>query len=46
MIDYLTQLEQQPLFERVTLVRHERMRDGMDGVIRFQIEAQWRRAQS
>ncbi|WP_233451588.1 PilN domain-containing protein [Paraburkholderia caribensis] len=45
MIDYLTQLEQQPLFERVTLVRHERMRDGMEGVIRFQIEAQWRRAQ-
>lgn len=46
MIGYLTTLEQQSLFERVTLVRHERMRDGMDGVIRFQIEAQWRRAQS
>ncbi|CAD6547015.1 PilN domain-containing protein [Paraburkholderia sabiae] len=46
MIDYLTQLEQQPLFERVTLVRHERTKDGMDGVIRFQIEAQWRRAAS
>jgi Tfp pilus assembly protein PilN len=46
MIDYLTQLEQQPLFERVTLVRHERMRDGSDSVIRFQIEAQWRRSQS
>ncbi|WP_109477246.1 PilN domain-containing protein [Paraburkholderia sp. C35] len=46
MIDYLTQLEQQPLFERVTLVRHERMRDGMDSVIRFQVEAQWRRVES
>jgi hypothetical protein len=46
MIDYLKQLEQQPVFERVTLVRHERTKDGMDGVIRFQIEAQWRRAAS
>ncbi|MBN3766587.1 PilN domain-containing protein [Burkholderia sp. Ac-20365] len=46
MIDYLKQLEQQALFERVTLVRHERMRDGTDGVIRFQIEAQWRRVES
>ncbi|MFM0340705.1 PilN domain-containing protein [Paraburkholderia fungorum] len=46
MIDYLKVLEQQPLFTRVNLVRHELTRDGTDGVIRFQIEAQWRGAGS
>jgi Tfp pilus assembly protein PilN len=46
MIAYLEVLEQQPLFEHVDLVRHELARDGADGVIRFQIEAQWRGAQS
>jgi Tfp pilus assembly protein PilN len=46
MIGYLKALEQQPLFERVDLVRHEMSKDRMDGVIRFQIEAQWRRSAS
>ncbi|CAB3771240.1 hypothetical protein LMG29739_05987 [Paraburkholderia solisilvae] len=46
MIGYLKALEQQPLFERVDLVRHELAKDHMDGVIRFQIEAQWRRSAS
>lgn len=42
MIDYLEALEQQPLFARVDLVKHELAKDGMDSVIRFSIEAQWR----
>jgi hypothetical protein len=46
MIDYLKSLGQQPQFARVNLVRHELVRDGTDGVIRFQIEAQWRGAAS
>jgi Tfp pilus assembly protein PilN len=46
MIGYLKALEQQPLFERVDLVRHEMAKDHTDGVIRFQIEAQWRRSAS
>ncbi len=46
MIGYLKALEQQPLFGRVDLVRHELAKDHTDGVIRFQIEAQWRRAGS
>ncbi|MFC0398994.1 PilN domain-containing protein [Paraburkholderia rhizosphaerae] len=46
MIGYLKSLEQQPLFERVDLVRHELAKDHTDGVIRFQIEAQWRRSTS
>ncbi|CAB3769681.1 PilN domain-containing protein [Paraburkholderia humisilvae] len=46
MIDYLKALEQQPLFVRVDLVRHELAKDHTDGVIRFQIEAQWQRAVS
>jgi Tfp pilus assembly protein PilN len=43
MIGYLTALQQQPLFGRVDLVRNELARDRSDGVLRFQIEAQWRR---
>lgn len=43
MIDYLKALEQQPLFGRVYLVKHEIARDGTDGVVRFEVEAQWRR---
>lgn len=46
MLDYLTALEQQPLFGRVYLVKHEVTRDGTDSVIRFLIEAQWRRTGS
>jgi Tfp pilus assembly protein PilN len=46
MIGYLKALEQQSLFERVDLVRHEIAKDHTDGVIRFQIEAQWRRSAS
>jgi Tfp pilus assembly protein PilN len=46
MIDYLKALEQQPLFGRVNLVKHELVKDGTDGVIRFHIEAQWRGAGS
>jgi hypothetical protein len=44
VIDYLLALEQQPLFARVNLVKHELVKDGMDRVIRFSIEAQWREA--
>jgi Tfp pilus assembly protein PilN len=44
MIGYLTALQQQPLFGRVDLVRNELAKDRTDGVLRFQIEAQWRRA--
>jgi hypothetical protein len=32
------------LFGRVDLVRNELAKDRTDGVLRFQIEAQWRRA--
>ncbi|MCX4176509.1 MULTISPECIES: PilN domain-containing protein [Paraburkholderia] len=46
MIAYLKALEQQALFGRVYLVRNERARDQADGVIRFQIEAEWRRSGS
>ncbi|HEY3596120.1 MAG TPA: PilN domain-containing protein [Paraburkholderia sp.] len=46
MIGYLKALEQQPLFGRVYLVRNELAKDHTDGVIRFQIEAEWRRAGS
>jgi Tfp pilus assembly protein PilN len=46
MIDYLKALEKQPLVGRVYLVKHEHVRDGADSVIRFQIEAQWRRTES
>jgi hypothetical protein len=44
MIGYLEALEQQPLFARVNLVKHELAKDGVDSVIRFSIEAQWREA--
>ncbi|MFC0398865.1 PilN domain-containing protein [Paraburkholderia rhizosphaerae] len=44
MIGYLKSLQQQPLFGRVYLVRNELAKDHSDGVMRFQIEAQWRRA--
>jgi hypothetical protein len=44
MIGYLKALEQQPLFVRVNLVKHELAKDGTDGVLRFSIEAQWREA--
>jgi len=44
MIGYLAALEQQPLFARVNLVKHELAKDGVDSVIRFSIEAQWREA--
>jgi hypothetical protein len=40
----LKSLQQQPLFGRVYLVRNELAKDHSDGVMRFQIEAQWRRA--
>ncbi|MFM0068940.1 PilN domain-containing protein [Paraburkholderia aspalathi] len=46
MIEYLKALERQPSFGRVNLVKHELAKDGMDGVTRFQIEAQWRGAGS
>lgn len=42
MIEYLKTLELQPSFGHVDLVKHELAKDGMDGVTRFQIEAQWR----
>lgn len=42
MIGYLQALELQPSFGHVNLVKHELAKDGMDGVTRFQIEAQWR----
>jgi Tfp pilus assembly protein PilN len=44
MIAYLKALEQQPLIARVYLVKHEIARDSANGIIRFQIEAQWRAA--
>jgi Tfp pilus assembly protein PilN len=43
MLDYLGSLSQQPLLGRVTLTRHELVKDGMDSVFRFQVEVQWRR---
>lgn len=46
MIAYLKALEQQPLIGRVYLVKHETARDSANGIIRFQIEALWRRAAS
>ncbi|MBI0326722.1 pilus assembly protein [Burkholderia plantarii] len=42
MLDYLGALARQPLVGRVTLTRHELVKDGMDGVLRFQVEVQWR----
>ena len=42
MLDYLGSLGQQPLLGRVTLTRHELVKDGMDSVFRFQVEVQWR----
>lgn len=45
MMSYIEALEQQPRISRVYLTKHERIRDGFAEVIRFQIEAQWRRAE-
>ncbi|GAB7536263.1 PilN domain-containing protein [Burkholderia sp. 3C] len=42
MLAYLAALGRQPMLGRVTLTRHERVKDGMDTVLRFQIEVQWR----
>ncbi|MFM0739234.1 pilus assembly protein [Paraburkholderia xenovorans] len=42
MLDYLGSLGQQPLLGRVTLTRHELVKDGMDSLFRFQVEVQWR----
>jgi Tfp pilus assembly protein PilN len=42
MLDYLAALGRQPMLGRVTLTRHELVKDGMDKVLRFQIEVQWR----
>lgn len=42
MLDYLDSLGRQPLLGRVTLTRHERVKDGMDSVFRFQVEVEWR----
>ena len=42
MLDYLSSLGRQPLLGRVTLTRHELVKDGMDSVLRFQVEVQWR----
>src|ERR1700754_3415033 len=39
---YVRAMDHQPLFERVDLVRLELAKDHTDGVMRFQIEAQWR----
>jgi Tfp pilus assembly protein PilN len=46
MLDYLASLGQQPLLGRVTLTRHELVKDGMDSVFRFQVEVQWRGTKS
>ncbi|RKP46470.1 PilN domain-containing protein [Trinickia fusca] len=46
MIGYIKALEQQPSISRVYLIKHERIHDGFTDVIRFQIQAQWRRAGS
>jgi hypothetical protein len=42
MLDYLDSLGRQPLVGRVTLTRHELVKDGMDSVFYFQVEVQWR----
>ncbi|BCG02465.1 hypothetical protein PPGU19_070330 (plasmid) [Paraburkholderia sp. PGU19] len=42
MLDYLGSLGRQPMLGRVTLTRHELVKDGMDSVLRFQVEVQWR----
>ncbi|MBN3759281.1 pilus assembly protein [Burkholderia sp. Ac-20365] len=42
MLDYLSSLGRQPILGRVTLTRHELVKDGMDNVLRFQVEVQWR----
>ncbi|HTJ95079.1 MAG TPA: pilus assembly protein [Pararobbsia sp.] len=42
MIDYLGALEQQPMLAGVNLVKHELVKDGGDGVLRFDVEVQWR----
>lgn len=42
LLDYLAALGRQPLLGRVTLTRHELVKDGMDPVLRFQVEVQWR----
>lgn len=42
MIDFLTSLEQQPLFGNVNLVKHELTKDGTENVLRFLVELQWR----
>ncbi|RDU98402.1 PilN domain-containing protein [Trinickia dinghuensis] len=46
MIGYIKALELQPRISSVYLMKHERVHDGFVDVIRFQIEAQWRRAES
>ena len=42
MIDYLSELEQQPMLTGVNLVKHELVKDGGDSVLRFDVEVQWR----
>ncbi|CAM2139366.1 PilN domain-containing protein [Pararobbsia alpina] len=42
IIDYLGALEAQPVLAAVNLVKHEVVKDGVESVIRFDIEVQWR----
>jgi Tfp pilus assembly protein PilN len=42
MLDYLDSLGRQPLLGRITLTRHELVKDDIGSVFRFQVEVQWR----